>query len=56
MKLTAPTKVWFWVAVALAAVGLLAVLITIPFLSSIAFWILLVGFIILMLANLLKGM
>ena len=56
MKLTAPKKVWFWVAVALAAVGLLVTLITVPFLSALAFWIVLVAFIILMLANLLKGM
>jgi len=56
MKLSAPKKVVFWVSVALAAVGLLAALITIPFLSSIAFWLVLIAFIILMLGNLLKGM
>jgi heme/copper-type cytochrome/quinol oxidase subunit 1 len=36
--------------------GLLATLITIPFLSAFAFWIVLVAFIILMLGTLIKGM
>jgi hypothetical protein len=53
--LSAPKGIVFWISVILAIVGLLAFLIAIPFLSGIAFWILLVAFILLMLGNLLKG-
>jgi len=56
MKLSAPKVVTFWVSVALAALGLLAFLVTIPFLSGFAFWIVLIAFIILLLGTLIKGM
>lgn len=52
MKLNAPKVVTFWIAVALAIIGLVLFAVGFPW----AFWILLVGFIILMLGNLIKGM
>lgn len=54
--LSAPKKWVFWVSLILAIVALIAFFVTIPFLSGIAFWILLVAFILLMLGNLIKGM
>ena len=54
MKLNAPKKVTFWIAVALAILGLLFFFI--PFVGVAAFWLLLIGFIVLMLGNLVKGM
>jgi hypothetical protein len=56
MKLSAPTFVTFLIAVALAVIALLGVLVkTIPFVSENAFWILLVGFVVLMLGTMFKG-
>jgi len=56
MSLSAPKQITWWVAVVLAVIGLLAQLITIPALSGIAFWILLVAFIILALGTFLEGL
>ena len=55
MSLSAPKKLTWLIAVVLAVIGLLAQLITIPVLSNIAFWILLVAFIILVLGTALEG-
>jgi hypothetical protein len=55
MKLNAPKKTTWWVAVVLGVVGILANLVTIPFLSGIAFWLVVVAFVILALATYLKG-
>jgi hypothetical protein len=55
MRLNPPTKNVFYLSAALAAVGLIAEIITIPFLSSVAFWIVLVGYVLLFLGNTMKG-
>ena len=55
MRISAPKKVTFWVAVVLAVLGLLASLVTIPVLSGIAFWLVVIGFIILAAGNLIEG-
>ncbi len=55
MKLTAPKQMTFIVAVILAALGLLGALITIPVLTDLAVWLVLVGFIVLALGVLLEG-
>jgi hypothetical protein len=56
MRLSAPYVVTFWIAVILAVIGVLAFLGTFPGLSAYAFWLVVVGFVILALGNLLKGM
>jgi hypothetical protein len=56
MKLSAPKQITFWVAVVVAVVGVIASLVTIPVLSGIAFWIVVVAFVILALGNLIKGL
>ena len=55
MKLSAPKQLTFWVSVALAVLGLLGVLVTIPFVTGAAFWFVLVGFVLLALGCLLTG-
>ena len=55
MKLTPPTKNVFWIATVLAAVGLVASFVTIPFVSAYAFWFVVVGFVLLWLGNAMKG-
>lgn len=56
MQLSAPKQVTFWIAVVVAVIGLLAYLITIPGLSGLAFWLVVIGFIILAAANMLEGL
>jgi len=55
MKLTPPTKVTFWVSVVLAALGLIAQLNLVAVLTPFAFWLVFVGFVVLLLGLLLKG-
>jgi hypothetical protein len=56
MKLNPPTKLTFWISVVLAVLGLLGTIITIPFVSGLAFWFVLVGYVVLVLGLLVKGM
>jgi threonine/homoserine/homoserine lactone efflux protein len=55
MKLSAPKQVTFWIAVVLAVLGVLATLVTIPVLTGMAFWLVVIGFVVLALGNLLEG-
>jgi len=56
MKLTPPKQNTFWIATILAALGIIGKLITIPFVSANAFWFVAAGFILLWLANTIKGL
>jgi hypothetical protein len=56
MRFNPPTKITFWITIVLAALAFLAVLVTIPVLSSISFWLLLVAYVILAVSLFVKGM
>jgi hypothetical protein len=56
MQLSAPKQVTFWIAVVIAILGLIAYLVTIPVLSGFAFWLVVIAFIILVLANLVTDL
>ena len=56
MKLSEPKVITFLIAVAIAVLALIGVLVTIPFVTANAFWVLLVAFALLALANLLNGL
>jgi hypothetical protein len=56
MKLSQPKVITFWIAVILAILGVLATLVTIPVLTGFAFWLVVIGFIVLLLGNMVKGM
>lgn len=56
MKLSAPKVVTFWIAVILVVIGVLAFLGALSGLSGYAFWLVVIGFIVLALGNLMKGM
>jgi hypothetical protein len=56
MKLTPPKVITFWISVVLAVIGFLGVIITIPFISTYAFWFLFAGFVLLVLGLLVKGL
>ena len=55
MKLNAPKKNIFIVSVILAALAVVATFVAIPFVTVNAFWFLVVGYVLLMLGNILKG-
>ena len=55
MNLSAPKQVTFWIAVVIAVLGVLASLVTIPVLSGFAFWLVVIGFVILVIGNLAEG-
>jgi hypothetical protein len=54
MKLSEPKVITFWIAVLLGLIGLIAFFL--PSLTMYSFWLLLVGFVLLVLANLVKGL
>ncbi len=56
MNISAPKQITFWIAVVVAVVGVIAGLVTIPVLSGFAFWLVVIGFIILAAGNLIEGL
>ena len=55
MKLSTPTNLVFWIATVLAALGLIGSLVSLPFVSTYAFWFVVIGFVLLWLGNVMKG-
>ena len=55
MKLSPPKQTTFWIAVVLAVLGVIASLITIPVLSGFAFWLVVIGFVVLAVGNMIDG-
>ncbi|MDZ7261130.1 MAG: hypothetical protein ONB05_03310 [candidate division KSB1 bacterium] len=56
MKTNAPKMITFLIALIVAIIGVVAKLVAIPFLSAHTFLIMLIAFVILALANLIKGL
>lgn len=56
MKLNAPKKNTWLVAVVIGVIGIIAKFVAIPFLSIYAFWLVVVAFVLLVLATYLKGL
>ena len=56
MKLSAPKKVTWWVAVVLGVLALLAKLGVVAFLGTYGFWLAFVGLVLLVLATFLKDL
>ncbi|MGV8026410.1 MAG: hypothetical protein AB2L18_07640 [Anaerolineaceae bacterium] len=55
MKLSTPTKLVFWLATVLGALGIIGNFIALPLIGGYEFWLLAVGFVLLWLGNVLKG-
>ena len=55
MRLNPPTKAVFYLSAALAVLGLLGQYANVPLLSAYAFYLVLAGYILLFLGNVLKG-
>jgi heme/copper-type cytochrome/quinol oxidase subunit 1 len=56
MKLNAPKQITWWIALILGALGLLGTLVAIPVLSTLAFWLALVGLVLLLVATFVTGL
>jgi len=56
MELNEPKVITWWIALILGALGLLGTLVTIPVISTLAFWFVLVGLVLLLAANVVKGL
>jgi hypothetical protein len=56
MKLSRPKVITWWIAVILGVFGILATILPIPALSAYAFWLVAAGFVLLVLATLLKDL
>ena len=56
MKLSAPKYVIWIISLVLGAVGLLGYIVTIPVITGLAFWLVLVGLGLLLLATATKGL
>jgi len=54
MNLSEPKAITFWIAVILGVLGL--IFFFVPAVATYAFWLVLVGLIVLVLGNLMKGM
>ncbi len=56
MRLNAPTQLVWVIALVLGVLAFIGMLVSIPFVSANAFWVLFVGWLLLVLATLLKGL
>ena len=56
MKLSAPKQATFWIAVVVAVIGLIGVLVPTLGLVSVAVWLIVIGFVLLALGNLLPNL
>jgi len=56
MKLSPPKNLTFWIAVLLGVLGFLAKIVSVPILSPFSFWLVFVGFVLLVLGLLVEGL
>jgi threonine/homoserine/homoserine lactone efflux protein len=56
MELSAPKQITFWIAVVLAVLGILGSLVPSLGLGGFAFWLVVIGFVLLAAANLFEGL
>lgn len=56
MKLSAPKNVSWWIALVLGVLGLLGTLVSIPVISGLAFWLVVIGLALMLLATATKGL
>lgn len=55
MRLSAPKKGVWWIALILSVLGLIGHLVVVPVLTVLSFWLVLVGYILLLLGTAMKG-
>ncbi len=56
LKLSAPTQIVWIIALILGVVGVIATLTVIPAISPFAFWLVVAGWVLLLIATMVRGM
>ena len=56
MPLSAPKQITWWIALIIGALGVIAHLVTIPVLSGLAFWLVVVALVLLLLATVIAAL
>jgi threonine/homoserine/homoserine lactone efflux protein len=56
MDLSAPKQITFWIAVVLAVIGILGSLVPTLGLAGFAFWLVVLGFVVLAAGNMFEGL
>ncbi|MBN2200831.1 hypothetical protein JW777_02640 [bacterium] len=56
MRFSAPKKATWWIALILAALGVVGTFISIPLISGIAFWLVVAGYVLLALSTSVKNL
>jgi len=56
MQLSAPKQITWWIALIVGVIGLIANFVTIPVLSGLSFWLVVVALALLLLATLIEGL
>jgi predicted membrane channel-forming protein YqfA (hemolysin III family) len=56
MKINRPKNVTWWISVILGGLGILSQFVAIPGLSGFSFWLLAIGFVLLVLGTVIKGL
>jgi heme/copper-type cytochrome/quinol oxidase subunit 1 len=56
MQLSAPKLITWWIALILGVLGVIANFVVIPVLSGFAFWLVVIGLALLLLATLIEGL
>lgn len=55
-RLNAPTQIVFLISLVLVVLAVLAIFVSIPFVSAYAFWVAVIGYIVLAAGCIMKGM
>jgi hypothetical protein len=56
MQFSAPKSITWWIALLLGVIGIIATFVTIPVLSGIAFWLVVIAWLLLLLAAIIEGL
>lgn len=56
MKFSPPKQVTWWIAVIVGAIGVLGQLLSISIIAPFAFWLVVIGFVLLALATVIQGL
>lgn len=56
MQFSAPKSITWWIALLLGVIGIIATFVTIPVLSGIAFWLVVIAWLLLLLATIIEGL
>jgi threonine/homoserine/homoserine lactone efflux protein len=56
MNLSEPKVITWWIAVILVVLGILATFVSLSFITTYAFWVVVLGFVVLLAGTLFKGL